>query len=63
MSIWLSSIVGLQIGLSESGTPLLFKCGVRSQHSGFTIASEEIWTGFIESLLIGPKAKLNKLNG
>ena len=57
MSVLLCSEVWFQISFSESSAPLFMNCWMVSQFSGGTISSEEIWSCFIESLLIGFKAK------
>lgn len=57
MSVWLRSIVGLQISLSESGAPFFVEGWMWGQLSGRSISSEEVRTGLIESFLIGHEAK------
>ena len=52
MSVWLGSIVWLQIGLSESSAPFFVQSGVSSQLSGCTVSSEETRAGLIKSFLI-----------
>ena len=57
VSVWLRSIVGLQISLSESGAPFFVEGWMWGQLSGRSISSEEVRTGLIESFLIGHEAK------
>ena len=52
VSIWLGSIVWLQVSLSESGAPFLVEGFMIGKFRGGTVASEEIGAGFIEGFLI-----------
>ena len=57
VSVGLRSVVGLQIGLSESGAPFFVQSRVRGQLSSGSVASEETRTGFVECLLISHETK------
>ena len=59
VSVWLGSIVWLQISLSESGAPFFVKSWMWGQLRGSTITSEEIGTGLIKSFLISHETKKN----
>ena len=50
--IWFTSVVGLEIGLSECSSPLIVETGMRLKHSFFSITSVETRSSFIKSLLI-----------
>jgi len=52
MSVWLRSIVRLQVRLAEGRAPLFIESGMRLKHGSFSISSEEGGSGLVELLLI-----------
>ena len=59
ISIRLSSFIRFQVGLSKGSAPLFEKMWVRSKSGLFTIASEECWSCFIKTSLIGHETVFN----
>lgn len=60
VSVWLRSIVWLQISLSESSAPLFIESWMWGQLSCCSISSVETRTSLIESFLISHEAKKNE---
>lgn len=53
VSVWLRSVVWLQVGLSESGAPLLVQRWMWSKHCCFSVTSEKVGASFVEISLVG----------
>lgn len=57
VSVWLSSVIWLQVGFSERSAPLFIECLVRGKHGGLSITSEEVGPCFIKIALISHETK------
>jgi len=56
MGVRFSSLLGLEICLSESGAPILIVAGMRLEHCCLSIATEEIGPGRVKSFLVLKKS-------
>ena len=61
MSIRLSSVLRVEVGLSEGRAPFFIQRWMGNQHGGLSIPTEESWPGLIESLLVGFEAILGQI--